>query len=42
MMLRPQGVEFQVELAGAKKCVPQKFPKDRASDGKTAKTQKYQ
>ena len=27
--------EFQVELEGTKKCVHQKCPKDRASNGKT-------
>ena len=35
MKFGPLGVEFQVELAGAKKCVHQKSPKVRASNGRT-------
>ena len=35
MIFGPQDAEFRVELAGAKKCVHQNPPKDRASNGKT-------
>ena len=35
MIFRPSDAEFQVELEGTKKCVHQKCPKDRVSNGKT-------
>ena len=35
MNFGPSDVELQVEFEGTKKCVHQKCPKDRASNGKT-------